>query len=166
MATKTFTFASLPHNIAELKALPEASLNDAYATAALTVLALCEYRENSENCVEMLNYLKGPQPLSPFEKQFLRDRLAYGAGYIPFSFFEGAVPGNNYTPASPFTVRVSDNPYSFQTENYAVLWLTSGGADSPREVKLRKKPSTGEWFLSEQMLLGGIRTPVADDPWA
>lgn len=166
MATKTFTFSSLPHDVNALRMLPEASLTDPYAVAALTVLALCEYRENSENCISMLDYLKGPQPLSPFEKQFLRDRLAYGTGYIPFSFFEGAVPGNNYTPLSPFTVKVSDNPYSFGEENRAVLWLTSGGADSPREVKLRKKPSTGEWFLTEQMLLGGIRIPVAEDPWA
>ena len=38
--TKTFTFQALPASLADLKALPEASLSDPYATAALSLLAL------------------------------------------------------------------------------------------------------------------------------
>ena len=40
---ETFTFAALPESLAELQALPEASLDTPYKTAALTVLALCAY---------------------------------------------------------------------------------------------------------------------------
>ena len=61
--TKTFTFNSLPHNVQELQALPEASLTDVYATAALSLLALANYETDKAACFEMLNFLKGPEPL-------------------------------------------------------------------------------------------------------
>ena len=40
---ETFTFTSLPESLAEMQALPEASLDTPFKTAALTVLALCAY---------------------------------------------------------------------------------------------------------------------------
>lgn len=40
---ETFTFAALPESLAEMKALPEASLASPFATAALTVCALCVF---------------------------------------------------------------------------------------------------------------------------
>ena len=161
----TFTFARLPESVDELKALPEATLDDPYKTAALTVCALCAYAAASDIGKEMLNFLKGPSPLSPYEIGFLNDRFRDGK-HIPFSYFSGAAPENNYTPAEPFSVTVFSNPYSFQNENRATLYLTSGGADNPRQIKLRLKPSEGKWYLEEQMIMVGIRTPKADDPWA
>ena len=160
---RTFRFASLPKNDAELLALPEAALSDPFMTAALTAAALCRYEASPDACVQMLNVLRGPRPLSVFETQFLRDRLA-GKGYKPFSYFAGATPANNYTPDVPYTVTVRDNPYSYQNDGYATLYLTSGGADSPRPVTLRKKGE--QWMLWEQLLLADIRTPAKDDPWA
>lgn len=162
---KTFTFNILPQNVEQLKALPEASMSDPFATAALTVAALCRYGESVQDCIDMLNYLKGPQPLSPFEIQFLRDRLV-GKTYKPFSFFKGSSPQNNYTPSQPFTIEISAGVYAYQEQNYAKLDIVSSGADSPRQVKLREKPSTGQWFLWEQFLLSDIRIPVEQDPWA
>lgn len=38
---ETFTFSALPESLAEMQALPEAKLDTPFATAALTVLALC-----------------------------------------------------------------------------------------------------------------------------
>ena len=63
---------------------------------------------------------------------------------------------------------ITQNQYSTNeySQGYLTLWLSSGGADSPRQVRLRTKPSTGQWFLVEQMLMVGIRTPVSQDPWA
>ena len=50
---------------------------------------------------------------------------------------------------------------------YLRLFLRTAGADSPRPIKLRQKPSTGEWFLWEYSSpLSGIRIPAAQDPWA
>ena len=163
--TFTFTFQRLPESLDELKALPEAALDTPYKTAALTVLALCAYAAAPEIGKEMLNYLKGPAPLSPYEISFLNDRFR-DSKHVPFSYFEGAKPENNYTPLEPFTLKIFSNPYSFQNENRATLHLTSGGADNPRQIKLRLKPSEGKWYLEEQMILVGIRAATADDPWA
>ena len=162
--TKTFTFNSLPKNVAELQRLPEAKLSTPYATAALTVLALTRYEESPEDCIEMLNFLKGPEEVSTYEKQFIRERLK-DKYYKTFSFFKGTRPDNNYTPTKPYTVTVSSNPYSFDNDGWATLYLTSSGADNPRPVKLRKKPSTGEWFLNEIQFLSDIRLPANQDKW-
>ena len=161
----TFTFNALPESLAELKALPEASLDTPYKTAALTVCALCAYAAVPEIGIEMLNYLKGPAPLSGYEISFLNDRFRDGK-HVPFSYFAGAAPDNNYTPSHPFSVTIFSNPYSFPQADRATLHLNSGGADNPRQIKLRSKPSEGKWYLEEQMIMVGIRAPKAADPWA
>lgn len=162
--TRTFSFPTLPQTVEELKALPEAALTDCYAVAALTVVALLRYETDSEACFAMLDFLKGPEPLSNLEKGNIRDRMN-GKGYKPRSFFAGATPDNNYTPATPYTIHVAANSYSFENEGWATLWLKSGGGDNERPVKLRKKPSTGQWFLNEIQYLSDIRLPAAEDKW-
>lgn len=163
-ATETFTFSALPQTLEDLKALPEASLDTPYNAAALTVLALCRYPDDRETGKAMLNFLKGPQPLTVREEQFLNDRFMDGKNYVPRSFLLGATPDNDYTPAAPYQLKVFANPYSFGEENYAKLFLCSGGADSERQVTLRRKG--GQWFLWEQFLLSDIRKPKSSDPWA
>ena len=163
--SETFTFASLPANVSELQALPEASLDSAFKTTALTLVALCRYEHNPDEAIEMLNFLKGPAEVSTYEKQFIREHLV-GKMYKPRSYFAGATPENGYTPTVPYTITVSETPYSFDDENWATLYVTSGGADNPRPVKLRKKPSTGQWFLNDIQCLADIRVPVEEDPWA
>lgn len=162
--SEKFLFATLPGNLSEMTALPEASLDTPFKAAALTVCALCVFAEDKEKGIEMLNWLKGPQPLTPSEIQFISDRFMDGKSYIPGSYFEGAVPDNDYTVTLPAKIVISDNPYSYQDENYATLYITSGGADSPRQVKLRRKGE--QWFLWEQFLLSDIRIPKSADPWA
>jgi hypothetical protein len=162
---ETFLFTDLPRDLDALKALPAAGLSTPYQTAALTILALCRYEDHPQAAIEMLNYLKGPRPLSNYDLQFLRDRLA-AKGYKPFSFLHGATPENGYTPAQPYQITIFDGPYSFQEAGYAKLMIRSSGADSPRQIKLREQPSSGQWFLWEEYLLSDIRTPVSMDPWA
>ena len=163
--SETFTFTALPESVDQLKALPEASLDSPFKTAALTVCALCAYVADKQIGIEMLNFLKGPKPLSPFEISFLDDRFRDGNTYVPFSYFKGAIPDNNYTPSEPFTITVSSNPYSNANEGYMKLFIRSGGADNPREIVMRMK-GDGRWFLWEQFLLVGIRIPKSADPWA
>ena len=163
--SETFTFDALPESVAQLQAFPEATLDSPFKTAALTLCALCAYAADKQIGIEMLNFLKGPKPLTPFEISFIDDRLRDGKTYVPFSYFKGATPDNNYTPDEPFTVTVSSNLYSDANEGYMKLFLRSGGADSPREVVLRMK-GDGRWFLWDQMLLPDIRQPKAADPWA
>ena len=164
--TKTFEFQSLPLSVDDLKALPEAALTDVYAVAALSLLALTRFETDRDASIAMLNFLKGPDPLTPMAIQQISDRFMDGKFYKVNSYFEGATPANNYTPSSPYKVKVSSTPYSFDNENWATLYLHSGGADNPRPVKLRKKPSTGQWFIVEIQYLSDVRPPVAADKWA
>ena len=160
------TWNELPKNLEALKALPEANLKTPEGTAALTVAALAVYPTDHEECYRMLNYLRGPRPLSTMEQQFIRDRFMDGKDYLPKSYFKGATPANNYTPEGPYVIELSESAALFAEEGYKRFDIRSGGADSPRQVTLRLKPSTGEWFLWDQTLLVGIRVPVSQDPWA
>ena len=158
-------FSKLPADLSDLKILPESALNSAFQTTALTILALCRYEQDQAAALEMLNFLKGPAEVSAYEKQFIGERLR-GKEYKARSFLVGAIPENGYQPSVPYTITVSENPYSFDEENWATLYVTSGGADDLRPIKLRKKPSTGQWFLNDIQCLADIRVPTADDPWA
>ena len=162
--TVDVVFARLPDNFTEFTQLPQAALANPFDAAAMTVLALCFYPQDKDACIQMLNFLKGPQPLSTYEQQFLRDRFM-DADYVPRSYFNGAVPNNDYKPAQPYTVRVTENPYTYQDQGYAKVYLQSGGADSPRAVQLRLAKD-GKWYLWEQFLLAGIRPPESSNPWA
>lgn len=161
----TFTFQAIPRSVAELQALPEASLDTAFKTTALAVLMLCNFENDPNATFEMLDFLNGPEDVNPYTKQFITEHLK-GAQYKIFSYFEGATVQNNYTPNVPYTITVSTTPYSFDNENWATMYVKSAGADSPRSIKLRKKPSTGQWFVNEIQILADIRTPEAADPWA
>ena len=87
-----------------------------------------------------MNLLRGPKPLTPYDCQFLRDRLR-GKSYLPLAYFEGATPENGYQPQVPYALNVL--------------------------ADLRQKASTGEWFLWEySSILSGIRIPAAEDPWS
>lgn len=167
MGNKSYTVSlpQLPVNLAQLQAMPEGALKQPEHTAALTVAALCIYPIDKDAALEMLNYLQCPRGVTPYDKQFLADRFR-DKDYVPRSYFEGATPQNNYEPAKPFTLTVFENPYSRDQEGYLTIHIRSGGADSPRQIKLRNKPSTGQWFLWEQFLLSDIRQPVSADPWA
>ena len=163
--TYTVTLREIPVTLAQLQAMPEASLKEPQYAAALTIAALCRYEQSPEQAFEMLDFLKGPAELTGKEKQFIGERLN-GKCYKVLSFFAGATPENGYKPNTPYTIRVSENPYSFDEENWATLYVTSGGADNPRPIKLRKKPSTGQWFLNDIQCLADIRVPKEEDPWA
>ena len=163
---ETFVFTALPSNTEELKVLPEASLDTPFKTASLTVCALCTYAENKEKGLEMLNFLRGPRPMNGMEISFINDRFRGGKTYIPFSYFGGATPDNNYVPNKPYKIIVESNNTSREENGYMKLFISSSGADSPRPIKLRVRNSDGKWFLWEQYLLTAIREPRALDPWA
>ena len=164
MSNQTFTFQSLPKNIDALKALPEAALENPFQTAALTVCALCVYGTDKTAGEEMLNFLRGPRPLSGYDISFLNDRFRDGK-HVPFSYFQGATPDNDYTPSVPYTITVTAGPYADANPGYKKLHIRSGGADNPREIVLRQK-GNGQWFLWDQFLMVGIRQTKSEDPWA
>lgn len=162
---ETFLFSALPESVEQLRALPEAAMDTPFRTAALTVCALCAFAASQDVGTELLNFLRGPRPLNGHDISFLKDRFRGGRTYIPFSYFAGATPDNDYTPTQPYTVTVTADAHSYDEQGYARLYIASGGADSPRPIKLRKK-ADGQWCLWEQYLLTDIRQPKANDPWA
>ena len=162
--SQTFIFHGVPQTVIEFSTLPEAALTTPFQAAALTVLAFCRYCEDEKSGIDMLNFLKGPQPLSQYEQQFIRDRLA-GKNYLPYSFFAGATPQNSYVPVRPLALIVKEDSYSYAEDGYAKLLIQSSGADQARPVRLRRK-GQAQWFLWEQFLLSDIRQPIKDDAWA
>ena len=168
---KEITFADILTTLEGMKALPYADLKDPFAVAAMCVCALCIFPTDQDTSVAMLNFLKGPAPISAYDISFIKDRFRDNKDYKPRSYFKGATPQNNYMPSSPYTIAVTENPYSRDNfkDGYLVLYLQSGGSDSLRPITLRTKPSTGEWFVFSDTfygLLADIRIPTAQDPWA
>ncbi|MBR5712117.1 MAG: hypothetical protein IKX54_00820 [Lachnospiraceae bacterium] len=164
-------FADIPTSLEAMKALPYANMQSPYAVAALCICALNIFPTDENTAVAMMNYLKGHDALSPMDVAFIRDRFRDNNAYKVRSYFKGATPQNNYMPSSPYTITVSENPYSRTNfaDGYLTLWIASGGADTPRQVTLRQKKSTGEWFIfsdSFKGLLADIRVPAEQDPWA
>ncbi len=164
---KTVTFEKLPTSVEELASMPGGDHKDPFEVAALVVAVMNNYENDKEITYKMLEYIRGAHQdkLPERDKQFMRDQLS-GKMYVMRSYFDGTSPENNYKIESPYSITINDNPYSYDNAGYIKLWLTSSGADSQREISLRKKESTGEWFLWEQFLLSGIRIPKQDDAWA
>lgn len=168
-STESFTFDDIPTTLEALKALPQADLKNPAGVVALTVIAINVYPADKDAAISMLNFLKGPSPVSAQEEAFIKDRFYDGKIYVPRSYFKGATPDNDYTPAAPFTIDVMTNPHTRDAEKEGRLtfWLQSGGADNVRPCTVRNKPSTGEWFVENyQALLADIRVPKSSNPWA
>lgn len=165
--TYTVTLRQFPVNLAQMQAMPEACLKEPQHTAALVIAALTMYPVDKEASLQMLEFLQGPRGLTTYDKQFLADRFR-DKDYVPRSYFAGATPQNNYEPSIPYSLSFFENPYSRNQINdgYLTLHIKSGGGDNPRQIKLRTKPSTGQWFLWEQFLLADVRKPMNADPWA
>ena len=164
---KTATVSLLPQTAAQMREMPEFSQTDPLSVAAFTVAAFNRYAASREDGKDMVNLLKGPEPLTPREIQFINDRFMDGKDYVARSYFGGTSPDNNYTPDVPYTVEITEYANSSENAGYVRLYLKSSGADSLRPVTLRQKPSTGEWFLWEfEGILAGIRMPKSEDKWA
>jgi len=162
------TFGSMPETLTEFTALPQAAMANPFDTAALCVAALCVYPLDKDATAAMLNHLRGPRPLGNPDIRFLAERMAQNnkAGYLGASYLDGATPQNEYSPSEPFTVTVSENPYSYVNDGYATLYIKSGGADSPRPVTIRQAKD-GRWYLWEYPgLLVDILSPESSNPWA
>ncbi|MCR5740357.1 MAG: hypothetical protein K6G43_11135, partial [Lachnospiraceae bacterium] len=150
---ETFTFDRIPETVDEMKALPQANLQNPFGVVALVILAMNNFNRDLDKCKDMLTFLKGPGTLMNQEISRMNDQLK-GKDYLMRSYFEGTTPENNYKPTEPYKITVFDHPNSYDNEKdgYVTLWVKSSGSDSDRQVRLRKKQSTGEWFLNEEYL--------------
>lgn len=166
--TESVVFNRLPDNLEQFKALPQAAMTDPFDTAAMTILALCFFPQDKELCYQMVDFLRGPRTMTGQDRQFIADRFR-SKDYMVRSYFTGATPENDYTPAEPYTVVVKSDPHSYDQENMARLYLISGGCDpdsAARPVTLRKAKDD-KWYLWEySSLLLGVKEPGSANPWA
>ena len=81
------TLNALPASLAEFRNL---SLNTPDEVVAGFLCALNLYVKNPNEGVEAMNILRGPRPMTPYDSQFLRDRLR-GKEYLPLAYFAGAM---------------------------------------------------------------------------
>ena len=110
LPVRTFTFPTLPESLQELQSLPEAVLNDPYQTAALTVLALCAYAAEKNIGAEMLNWLRGPRPLSNFDISFITTASGTERPIFPSLTLRVLLPGTIIHPISPMFSPLSPIP--------------------------------------------------------
>ena len=158
------TLTHLPDTAAEFEAL---SCRTPEEVCAGFLCALNLYTKSPNDGVAAMDLLRGPRPMTPHDSQFLCDRLR-GKEYLPLAYFDGATPQNGYKPTAPYTLTVlpDQRPQDVE-EGYLRVFLQTAGADAPRPVKLRQKPSTGAWFLWEYSSpLSGIQIPASQVPWA
>ena len=157
------TLSTPPRTEAEFRAMPQMDLTRPENTCAMLLCGINLFLTDPEAGRRCLDLLRGPRPMTPYDVQFLRDRLR-GKAYLPLAYFSGAAPANGYTPAVPYVLEVLPDTQP-QNPGYRKVFLRTTGADSPRPVTLRQKGST--WCLWEySSILSGIRIPAAEDPWA
>ena len=163
--TEKFSFSQLPTTLEELQALPEASLDTPFKTAALTILALNIYSNDFEEGEKCINFLRGPKgALMPREKQFFEDRIKEKNGkLIAKSYFVGATPDNEYEAPKPYKLEIFSNSHSYEQATYCKLHIMSGGADSERQITLRT--ANGKWYLWDQLVMVSIKVPKSQNPW-
>jgi hypothetical protein len=145
--------------------LPEADLRDPFNAAALMVLAFCVYPLNRGLTFRMIEYLKGSEILSEKERSSIVLALSGGKTYIPFSFFLGAVPENDYRPDIPYVLEIHDSMVTSGREGERALYVLSGGDPVMRNL-IFQKGKGGVYTLVSQSILGDIAAPKQDNPWA
>lgn len=119
----------IPENLPEFELLA-AEGRQPERICALFLCALALFDRNKEAGAAAMNLLRGPKPLTPYDCQFLRDRLR-GKSYLPLAYFEGATPENGYQPQVPYALNVLADPRPQDLEpGYLRVFLKTAGADS------------------------------------
>ena len=80
----------IPENLSEFEMLT-AEGRQPERICALLLCALALFDRDKNVGTAAMNLLRGPKPMTPYDGQFLRDRLR-GKAYLPLAYFEGATP--------------------------------------------------------------------------
>ena len=162
-----YVFEKLPSNAEEFKASPYLDLTNHHNTFAMFIAALSIYVKDEAEGIECINVLRGPEPLSSYDKSFLRERIK-DKTYLPMVYFAGSTPDNGYKPLEPFTINTIDDaaPQYTAGPDYRRAFVSEKGFDSPRYATMRLKKSEGKWYINEYSgILTGVRKPAGEDPW-
>lgn len=144
------TLTHLPDTAAEFEALSRRTPEE---VCACFLCALNLYIKDKDAGVAAMDLLRGPRPMTPYDAQFLRDRLR-GKEYLPLAYFEGAAPENSYTPAQPYVLNVLRIPAP-RTWSRAISGCFSG-----RQARILPVPSScGRSPLPGNGFCGSIPAP-------
>ena len=133
------TIQSIPASLQEFETLA-AGGRQPERICALFLCALALFDKDRDAGTAAMNLLRGPRPMTPYDAQFLRDRLR-GKAYLPLAYFEGATPENGYQPRVPYRLNVLADPRPQDIEpGYLRVFLKTAGADSPRPINRRVVP--------------------------
>jgi hypothetical protein len=170
---KNVRLEGIPENIEDFLAIRDAHAVSPEGGAAVFVLAMILYTENTDLGTDAFTIAldrsvlrtaqdgyKGYAPSSAFMEY--PERYLAPRPYLAASYISGTDPSTGYKlPSPPYTVRVLFTPYSKLKENEYRVLVACSGADSPRPVIL-KRNNRGIWKVSNySSLFVGIRAPEA-----
>lgn len=158
-----YIFNTMPQTAADIEALISVyPVTDRHNTVAFFMTSLVKYIEDTDEGLAMIDVLKGPQKLSDTDKSFIKDRFS-DKKYLPRVYFEGATPGNNYTPDQPWTIVIYDDPVA-PPEGYTYVNLKASAFDNPRRICLRLKGEEN-WLWEYNAAFLSVKQPAEEDPW-
>lgn len=149
--------AEIPGTIQEFRSMTEEGFKDPARVCAWLIPALALYVQNPDEGIEALDLLRGEQKMNGYDRQFLKDRFR-GKPYPANAYFAGAHPENQYEPAVPYAVELTEDTHPAKA-GYRKFFIHTAGADSPRPVTLKQYGN--DWALHEYFsILSGMRMPV------
>ncbi len=159
------SYNALPSSLDEFNNLVMEGLSAPEKTCALFICAVNMLGQDLEEGLKAIDLLKGPAPLSNFEKSWFKDRIS-DKKYLANAYLGGATPENSYTPTIPYTLTFMPDPRPQDCEpGYMRLQIKTPAFDSPRHIKLRQKGEN--WYIWDaNSIMLGVKTPAKDDPWA
>ena len=161
---KTLTFSRMLVSVDDLKQL---DITDEYQSVCAIIFTLARFEDDKDVSKQMLEYINGPEDVSDFDIDFMKNQIKQYP-YVIRSYFDNTSPEENYE-VKEVSITIKENLYSRDENDYVKLWLHSSGADFDRSVMLRKKESTGEWFLFSDTykgLMASIRIPTDENKWS
>ena len=87
----------IPENLQEFETLAAKGRQPEHI-CALFLCALALFDRDKDAGTAAMDLLRGPKPMTPYDCQFLRDRLR-GKAYLPLAYFEGASAGKRLSAA-------------------------------------------------------------------
>jgi hypothetical protein len=158
----------IPKDLASFEQICSEFPNAPEGAAAVMILALLLYTENSQDGETALglavhpDQLTGGNKLSQRSLNLIKNQIK-DKKYHMQSYFKNTSPEKGYTlVTAPYTLEFTTNPHSGRADDgFIKLFIKSSGADSPRPISVKidqeRKWKTAEW----SSLLSGIRPPGA-----
>jgi hypothetical protein len=173
----TVTVSTMPNTVQEFEQLRDQMATTAEGGAAMTLIALKMFAQNTTTGIQclvmqahrdLLQPGTGPYSYKGFElKPTIRTKIQDAINrqrYLPNSYFPGATANNAYRPnAAPWTFNFTSSLYNGQPmEGAMTMQVRCFGASTARTMHLGKNDS-GIWkFSNIEGLLGAVTAPPAN----